>query len=232
MRLFDIAVTSFLYWNFTDYGRTYIDFRKSIGDKLDLSDRDHRAFLLNWLNKWGCRFDKGQFDVASRQIAAWNRRYERELPARGKGLWNYTQAEKDGIGEAYEDLRRRRASIRERNETLYDRLIGPTAASKVLFVLRPNAAVAWDEGIRKGLKDDYDPLTYREFLEKVSDDLKTLAAECADKGFTLTSLPDKLKRDRTTPAQLVGEYYWAIFTRKFSLPDTSDFKLWVTWSQP
>ncbi len=55
---------------------------------------------------------------------------------------------------------------------------GPTAAAKILFVLRPNVFVAWDEPIRAGLRYDGSGHSYVNFLTRLREELLELKDQC------------------------------------------------------
>lgn len=229
--LFEIAFSSFMYSKFTDFEDTYLTFRASTGGTLDLAKKDHRDFLLEWLNKWGCRFDTGKLPKVSEVVRQWHVWYEKELPSNKRHLWQLSGEEIGILADAYEDLRDRTAFTYKRGGKTINRRIGATAASKILFACRPRAAIAWDELMRKKMKVGSARLSYVEFLESAKKELLDLKKQCHENGIKLTALPAELGRQKATPAQLLGEYYWAKYTRGLETPDPRTLKHWVKWSQ-
>jgi hypothetical protein len=49
-------------------------------------------------------------------------------------------------------------------------------------------------------------------------------------GMKLEDLPEIFKRLRATTAQLIGEYYWVIYTRKIEIPGPEVLRQWTGWS--
>lgn len=229
--LFELAFSSFLYSELTDYENTYLAFRERTGGTLKLAKPGHRDHLLEWLNRWGCRFEIDKFPKISEAIGQWHRQYSAELCSSNRNLWQLSGQEIDVLGDAYEDLRDRTAFKYKRGGKLVNRHVGATAASKILFALKPRAAIAWDDLMRKRMRLDGKRLTYRQFLEFARSDLIDLGKHCEKHGFTLVDLPVELKRKKTTPAKLLGEYYWVTYTRELKMPDPGVLKQWVKWSQ-
>lgn len=225
---FQLALTSYVYINFTDFERTYVQLIEETKPTLDLANKDHRMHLLDWLNKWICRINREQFNLASESIRIWNEQYLVSLCSPDKSLWELSRAELGALSEAYENLRKRPASIIERNCKRITRTIGPTAASKILFALRPNAAVAWDAGMRKALRQDSRRCTYQSFLELVQTDLKELESELERVGVELADLCLELSRPSATAAQIVGEYYWMKMNKGVIFPGDDFFRRWWT----
>ena len=223
--LFHLTLTSFAYADFTNYNDSYLAFQEAIGSQLDLSDPNHRRHLFNWLNKWGCRLEKKQFPKVSEVIWDWYKEYGGELPRIGKHLMKLKRSDFETIDNAYEVLKQREVYKLKRASGSGIRTIGPTAASKILFALRPNAAVAWDAGMRKELKVSDHYLSYSEFLEKIRTDIVALDGECEKNGFQVKDLSIVFNRRGATVPQLVSEYYWITLNKKVQLPDLDSFKL-------
>ncbi len=229
--LFEMAFSSFLYSKLTDYENTYLVFRERTDGKPDLAKQKHRDFLLEWLNKWGCRFEVEKLSKFSEAIWQWHRQHRERLCSERKNLWKLTGPELDALGDAYEDLRDTTAFKYRRGGKLVHRHVGATAASKILFSLKPRAAIAWDDLMRKRMRLDQKRLTYRQFLEQLKGDLIGLKMQCDKYGLRLTDLPAELNREDATPAQLMGEYYWGTYTRELEMPDKEVLKIWVKWSK-
>ena len=109
---------------------------------------------------------------------------------------------------------------------------GPTAAAKILFVLRPTVFVAWDEPIRAGLHYDGSGASYVRFLLRLREELLELQAQCRLFEMELTELPDAIGRPLSTPAQLMDEYYWATLTHGVTAPTRQQVARWLEWYTP
>ena len=109
---------------------------------------------------------------------------------------------------------------------------GPTAAAKILFVLRPRVFVAWDEPIRAGLRYDGSGRSYTDFLLRLREELLELQEQCRAFSLDLEDLPDAIGRPLSTPAQLLDEYYWAKVTREVSAPTRQQVARWLSWYTP
>ncbi|HEX9337449.1 MAG TPA: hypothetical protein VF892_16255 [Pseudonocardiaceae bacterium] len=107
---------------------------------LNLATAAHRTLLLRWLNSWGCRIryprdgEPAPFDTG---IAAWWRSWRSALPS--VRLGHLSDQDVDDVADAYAALSATMVSAR--------RTLGPTAAAKALFALRPAAITPWDAAI-------------------------------------------------------------------------------------
>ncbi|NPV54766.1 MAG: hypothetical protein HPY71_14840 [Firmicutes bacterium] len=231
MNLFELAFASFLYSGLTGYRESYLEFRRKVGGDPDFAIPAHHDFLLDWLNRWGCRFERDKRPRASSAIGQWHRRYGSNLCPAAKGIWGLNHKELDALDAAYQDLRDRPVFCSERGGKAAGRRIGPTAASKILFALRPRAALAWDEKMRNGLRRTLGVTTYRQFLSLGKDESIALERQCREHGIDLDGLPETLNRAEATLAQLIGEYYWVIHTKGIVMPDPEVLERWLSWSK-
>jgi hypothetical protein len=109
---------------------------------------------------------------------------------------------------------------------------GPTAAAKILFVLRPKVFVAWDEPIRAGIRSDGSGRSYVAFLVRLREELLDLQEQCHGFDLELADLPAAVGRPLSTPAQLLDEYYWATVTRGMVAPSRQQLARWLEWYTP
>ena len=109
---------------------------------------------------------------------------------------------------------------------------GPTAAAKILFVLRPKVFVVWDEPIRAGLRYDGSGHSYVEYLLRLREDLLDLREQCRAFDLEMVDLPEALGRPLSTPAQLLDEFYWATVTRGVVAPTRQQMARWLEWYTP
>jgi hypothetical protein len=228
MRLFELAVATWVFGHVLDFDISYKAFLESVGGTLDLADPEHRNAMLVWLNKWGCRqFALAYHGEASDQIGAWYGERHGDLPTAERNLWELTGEELHAVTRAYDNLASRRAS--ERIGTGGVR-IGPTGAAKILFAARPRALPPWDDPIRRKLGFTGSPASYRAFLDDVRRCVDDLASECQRHGLRLDELPHRLGRPLSTVPKLVDEYYWVTLTRKCKLPDKATVQEWGRWA--
>jgi hypothetical protein len=121
------------------------------GGAVDLVVYEHRNQLRRWLNKWVCRLRyplPGEPDAFSDSLLQW-------WPTSGTALPNnpiaeLSDAEVGAIADSYADLSAQPgALITRRGVVTGHRSIGPTAASKIMFVLRPDTIPPWDAAIAR-----------------------------------------------------------------------------------
>jgi hypothetical protein len=230
--LAELAFACYLCDCLTNYNDTFLAFQKATKPAVALSNPAHTMALLTWLNKWGCRqFALEDHDSAAREISSWFDHYQHHLPNKDVYLWRMSDSDFDLAGKAYQALSARVASSKARNGKDLAITVGPTGAAKILFAIRPNALVPWDDSIRNGLGYDDSLTSYVEFLKAMKAVLCSLGMTCLKRGFELKDLPQKLGRPDSTVVLLLNEYYWITLTRECSLPDTELFKQWLAWSR-
>jgi hypothetical protein len=128
---------------------------------IDLSRPAHQQAALRWLNAWGCRIRyprPGEPDVAGAGLGRWWAQWSAALPAAGVTLAELADPAIDALGPAYAALVATPVSAPPRARGL-----GPTAATKLLYALRPAAlAVSLGQPDRTLAKmlDDYCYLAY------------------------------------------------------------------------
>ena len=232
MNLYELAFTCYIYNYFTSFNRTYEKFRTLVGGEVNLFDDEHRQHLIDWLNDWGCRqFSLKDHDLASKEILSWYKEVQTDLHPDDKKLWELTELELEGISGIYNSLLKRKASQGSRRGQSFSKTVGPTGASKILFALRPESTVPWDDAIRKGLNHGCDGSAYVDYLKRSLAEIYRLAESCSNNGIELISLPGFIKRESATVAQLVGEYFWITETRKCFPPPPETIESWVGWLQ-
>lgn len=232
MKLFDLAFTCYIYDSFTTFNKSYKSFLEAVANKVDLLTLEHRKALIIWLNKWGCRqFSLEYHEMASDEILSWYKEDHIELIPQDKKLWELTETELRRIFIIYDELAKKTASQKMRGSNLLSITVGPTGASKILFALRPEVAVPWDEAIRNGLKHVGDGDSYVKYLEQVGSEIESLSISCNKNGIEMLEVPQKLGRDEATIAQLIGEYFWVTETRKCYPPSLETIQRWTKWSR-
>lgn len=194
---------------------TLATLRHATGERPDLRNREHAQALLEWLNSWGCRITKKEFSRISKDLAKWFRK--QELPP-GE-LHDLQDRELNVLAGAYEGL----LTINE---------FGPTAASKALFVLCPDAAIPWDAAIQQafGLVGSA-PEKYREMLVRSGREAKALIADAARCGITdHRKIACAAKSQAITLPELLDEYHWITITHRHTIPSSDDLTRWLAWA--
>lgn len=223
-----MAVAVLLFDSLTPYNASLAIFRSATGDSLDLATKEHRCVLLKWLNAWGCRhLSKEQHQVASESILNWYQNNYAALFSDETPLWQLEDHEIDIAANAYGSLKDMIGARRYRHGNKLEAHIGPTAASKILFAIRPKALMPWDEAMRVAFKCDGSPesyVRYQKIIRKLAIHIGDL---CKKRGFRIDALPQKLGRQNSTVLALINEYIWITVTRKIELPSSETLMQWA-----
>jgi len=187
---------------------------------------------MEWLNDWGCRhLSEDQHDVASNSILKWYQTYGASLFTNEKPLWDLKDGELEIAARAYGSLKDKTGVWRVRGGKKLEVHIGETAASKILFAIRPKALMPWDEAMRKNSGCDGSPLSYAGYLSMIRDLTFHIGDLCRNKGFQIDDLPQKLGRSNSTVLALVNEYIWVTVPRKnrkrVKLPSSETLAQWA-----
>lgn len=230
MNLGELALTCFAY-SAVNYDDSLGQFQRRIDGDVDLAEEEHRFALLHWLNQWQCRqFSLAYHDLASAGLLEWHQESKDLLPSKTKHLWEMPEGDVEAFGALFDSLATKIASHRvsgpgKRSVVRF----GPTAAAKILFVLRPKIFVAWDEPMRAALRYDGSGASYARFLLRLREELLDLQAQCRLYDLELTDLPEAIGRPLSTPAQLMDEYYWATLTHGVTAPSRQQVARWSEW---
>ena len=228
LTLCKLAMAGAMYDSLTPFNKSLGRLNEDTGNNLDLLNGEHRLSLLKWLNAWGCRnLSKGQHEVASDSILSW---YQEEGPglfSDDEPIWYLGDSELKTAALAYGSLKDKPGAWRLRGGTNNEVHFGPTAASKVLFAIRPQALMPWDEAMRAGFGCDGTPKSYFRFLIKIRSITLHIADLCKNKGFQIEELPGKLGRPDSTVLALVNEYIWVTETREVVLPSSEIMAQWA-----
>ena len=224
-----LAVAGLLFNSLTPYNASLLRLRSATGNALDLFIKEHRNEVVRWLNHWGCRhLPKEQHGVASESIGKWYEAHCRGLFSEGKPLWQLEDGELDVAARAYGDLKDRPGALRDRGGAKRRVHIGPTAASKILFALRPEALMPWDHAMRSALGHDGGPLSYLQYLLDVRDLTMRIESLCQSRDLSIEDLPRVLGRPEATVLSLVNEYIWVTLTRRVTLPSSETLTQWAS----
>jgi len=189
--------------------RSYDVLRAATAPALDPARRAHRAALHRWLNSWGCRIRyplPGEPDRFDRSVAAWWRRRNATLGPVHEPLAELSDDEIDAIAGAFADLSAAAVAVDARG---HDRTMGPTAAAKCLYALRPHSVMPWDLRIAQRLHGGRDRDAFTAHLRlgrRWAQDL--LIAARVDETALLTGLD----RSGATLAKVLDEYCYLRYT--------------------
>lgn len=168
---------------------------------IDLAEAAHRTALHRWLNAWGCRIRyprEGEPDPLGAGLAAWWARHT--LP--GAPIAALTDREIGALAAAYGEL----AALPVGRRTL-----GPTAAAKALFALRPRTVMPWDEAIAVHLHGARDERAFGRHLRTGRAWARTALARSGQEEDVLTA---GLGRPGISLAKLLDEYLYVTLTRR------------------
>jgi len=224
-----LALAGTLYDSLTPFNRSLGRLDKAIGGGMNLTDPQHRIYLLIWLNDWGCRnLPKEQHDVASDSILKWYEIYGTSLFSKEKPIWELADGDLEKTARSYGFLKNEIGAWRVRGKSKRKVHIGPTASSKILFVLRPKALMPWDEAMRKYFGCNGSPGSYFEYIIKIRGLASHIGELCRNKGFQIDDLPQRLGRANSTVLALINEYIWVTVTRKVELPSSETLTQWAS----
>ncbi|MGB5924679.1 MAG: hypothetical protein WBH01_01100 [Dehalococcoidia bacterium] len=224
-----IAIASLLFDSLTPYNASLAKFRSVTDYKLDLGVKEHRDALMSWLNDWGCRhLSKKNHQVASESILKWYQTECTTLFNDSTPLWQLENREIKAAATAYGSLKDRRGARRSRDGSESEVHIGPTAASKILFAIRPKALMPWDEAMRVAFNLNESAESYFEYLVTVKDLTLHIADLCSSEDFQIDDLPEKIGRADSTVLELLNEYIWVTETRKIELPSSETLAQWAS----
>ncbi|MGA7630228.1 MAG: hypothetical protein WCB11_05645 [Terriglobales bacterium] len=219
LTLAELSLGCYMYAT-TTYDGGYFEFLDETAPAFDLTQEPHRKSLLKFLNSWGCRIEKADFDAATTQIGEWYDGTSSRLFPTTKGLLSLTDSDLDMVEEAFEGLAGRRACKRKTFAKV------PTA--KVLFALRPNALMPWDKSILDHFRLNGSARSYCQHLRWAKERLQELSGECTKRGFELADLPTKIERPLSTVPKLIDEYLYVTLTQNFQLKEL--IERWTKWS--
>lgn len=223
-----LAIAGLLFNSLTPYNASLSELRHATGNRLDLSIKEHCKAVVRWLNDWGCRhLSEDHHDTAADSITVWYKAASAKLLEEEKPLWQADDGELSAVSGAYASLRDKLGAWRIRDGERLKVRIGPTAASKILFAIRPKALMPWDEAMRTALKQERSLRTYLDYLLVVRDLTLHVDSLCRNQGFRLEDLPLRLGRPESTVIELMNEYIWVTATRQVELPSSEGLERWV-----
>jgi len=224
-----LAVASLMFNSLTPYNNSLVNFRFVTGDRIDLTIQEHRDAMMKWLNDWGCRhLAEDQHQVASQSILDWYQTDCTILFNEKTPLWQLKDQEIETSANVYGSLKDRIGARRSRYGIESDIHIGATAASKILFAIRPKAMMPWDEAMRKSFGCDGSPQSYARYLNTIRRLTLQIDTLCRSKGFQINEFPEKIGRPDSTVLELINEYIWVTETRAVKLPSSETLLRWAS----
>jgi hypothetical protein len=169
---------------------------------------DHRYALLVWLNAWGCRVRyprPGEDDPFDSGVARWWRRRGATLVGADRTLANLTDEQIGYAAECYADLAALPVALGKGGRSL-----GPTAAAKLLYALKPASLMPWDAAIADQLHGGRDSAAYARHQRLGRGWARLILAEA---GRDEAALADALGRPGRTLAKMLDEYCYLAITR-------------------
>ena len=189
--------------------------RAAIGDRPDLTNPEHAAELLAWLNKWQCRIRKprpGEVNFFADSLEAWWKTFEGELPSVTVGLAQMSDAELQRLSGAYADLYMRTGAV---NSNGRRRGVGPTAAAKLLYFVRPKGVTAWDKAISQRTGGGSNGEAFLEHLTLCRRWAESIEAEGQQLGLNADEIGPHLGRPKSSVAKLIDEWLYGTITGGF-----------------
>ncbi|MBB5958152.1 hypothetical protein FHS29_004760 [Saccharothrix tamanrassetensis] len=194
---------------YTQPDRSWTALLAATDPAIDLARSAHREAAHRWLNAWGCRIRyprPGEPQVFDRGLAEWWERWHVALPQPVTRIGELTDEEIEQLGGCFAELAATPAAAR--------RSLGPTAASKLLFALRPNSLMPWDDLIAQALHGARDRAAYVAHLRLGRGWALDLLAEA---GTGETDLVARLGRPGRSLAKLLDEFCYLVHTRNWSV---------------
>ncbi|MFE0579966.1 MmcQ/YjbR family DNA-binding protein [Streptomyces sp. NPDC058874] len=191
---------------FAGVDRSWLALREETG-ALDLSAAAHRTALHRWLNSWGCRIRyprEGEPDAFGAGLAAW---WERHRGMPDAPLAALGPREISRLAKAYAEL----AAV-----PVGRRSLGPTAASKALYALRPASVMPWDAAIAERLHGARDGDAFARHLRTGGAWARAVLAEAG--GLPEASVCADLGRPHVSLAKILDEYLYVTITHGARTP--------------
>ncbi|MFJ1755068.1 MmcQ/YjbR family DNA-binding protein [Kitasatospora sp. NPDC088134] len=213
--LADLAAAAEVFNGFPGVDRSWLALRELTGPAPDPGSAAHRRALLRWLNSWGCRIRyprEGEPDLFDTGLADWWTAWADRLPAPGPGLAELDDTAIRRLAHAYADLAAVPVAAGRSARTL-----GPTAAAKTLYALRPAAVMPWDAAIAEHLHGARDADAFARHLTLGRTWARAVLAEARTAGAPAdggTSVPELVGRAPVSLAKVLDEYLYVRLSMK------------------
>lgn len=198
--------TAFLFNGFSGVDKTWLQLLEDTKPAIDLSLPDHRTILLRWLNSWGCRIryprpgEPAPFDTGA---AKWWESWSAVLP--DVSLVWLTDDDIEAVASAYAELAAMPVASGKVRRTL-----GPTAAAKALYALRPNAIMPWDAAIAAELHGGRDGAAFGRHLRLGREWAAKVIAEAGGED----AVAGLVGRPGISVAKILDEYLYVTITMR------------------
>jgi hypothetical protein len=190
---------------FANADTTWLRLAETTKPAINLGRAAHRTLLLRWLNSWGCRIryprdgEPAPFDAG---IARWWRKWRSVLPSVSIG--ELSDSDIDAVADAYAELAAVEVSAGRIRRTL-----GPTAAAKALYALRPQAIMPWDAAIATQLHGARDGAAFARHLRLGREWALAVIAEA---GGDENAVSEIVGRPAMPLAKILDEYLYVTIT--------------------
>lgn len=188
--------------------KSLVAFRRQIGTSLDLSLEGHNRAMHRWLNAWSCRIpypEAGSSDTFHFALSGWWTQWaETSLLTVDSSIASVSNNEIDVLAAGFRELARLDVGNNSRR-----RRLGPTAAAKCLYALRPRAVVAWDHKIALTLHGARDADAFARHLQLGREWAQALLAEASVNEEEFSAV---VERPNSTFAKLLDEYWYVTIT--------------------
>lgn len=188
------------------------------GGAVDLTVAIQRDQLRKWLNKWVCRLRyprPGEPDLFSKSVAEWWTISGSALPDWLVAKLN--DAEVGVLADSYADLAAQPGAFLTRNGVVIgSRSIAPTAASKIMFILRPETVPPWDAAIARATTGGTSLDHFARHLEASRTWAQAIHDEARRRG--IADIPTYVGRPTSSLAKLRDEWLYLTITRRCPIP--------------
>jgi len=189
------------------------------GGAADLAVAGQRDELRRWLNRWGCRLrypQPGEPDVFSGSLAQWWASSGSGLP--DDPVAELSDADVGTLADGYADLAARPAALLSRGGApVGHRAISATAASKIMFALRPETVPPWDAAIARATAGGTSRDHFASHLEAARAWAGAVQDEARRHG--IADVPAYVGRPGSSLARVWDEWLYLTITRDCSVPD-------------
>lgn len=200
--------------DYVHFDQALADARRDIGPNADLNEAEIVGRLRCWLNAWGCRLryprEGEAMDPFVSGVETWWVDWQHRLPAPTRGLDLLGDPDLLVLADAYETLRQLPISL---PGAARRRSIGPTAASKLLYFLRPEAALPWDAQIAGRFGTGRGRDGFLAHLDRSRSWARALVTEAKKEGLQRRQIGNAVGRPNSSVAKLIDEYLYQVITR-------------------
>ena len=188
------------------------------GTGIDLTVPAQREELRQWLNRWVCRLRyplPGEPDLFAASIASWWKTAGCGLPAGPVAA--LSEEEIALLADGYADLAARPGALRTRGGVpAGQRTIAATAASKIMYVLRPQTVPPWDAAIAKATVGGTSREHFARHLTAARNWAGALLAQARQHG--VADIPAHVGRPGSSLARIRDEWMYLTITASHPVP--------------